>query len=69
MGIILHLHTFHGHWAPVRGLAFMPDMKSLASGSIDGTIKFWDISQFTGAAGEAAPSPPASEKTTGKKDK
>ncbi len=40
------IHTFHGHWAAVSALIFMPDKKSLLSGSWDGTLKYWDLSPF-----------------------
>ncbi|MDE0086214.1 MAG: sigma-70 family RNA polymerase sigma factor [Candidatus Poribacteria bacterium] len=33
--------TEHARW--VRGLAFSPDGKTIASGDCDGTIRFWDI--------------------------
>jgi WD40 repeat protein/predicted Ser/Thr protein kinase len=32
-----------GHRGAARGLAFSPDGKLLASGSLDGTIKLWDV--------------------------
>jgi WD40 repeat protein len=38
------LKTFRGHAAPVTALAFSPDGKTLASGSYDTTVLFWDVS-------------------------
>src|SRR5262245_661885 len=34
---------FEGHKLTVRAVAFAPDGKHLASGSIDGSIKLWDV--------------------------
>ena len=36
------LTTFTGHLNGITTLAFSPDGKTLASGSADGTIKFWN---------------------------
>jgi WD40 repeat protein len=35
--------TLHGHGKEVGSVAFMPDNKSLISGSVDGTVKLWDL--------------------------
>ncbi len=35
--------TIDGHHAPVMSVAYSPDGKTLASGSYDNTIKFWDV--------------------------
>ncbi|MBM4073566.1 MAG: hypothetical protein FJ271_32295, partial [Planctomycetes bacterium] len=37
------LHRFKGHWHGIRGLAFLPGEKRLVTGSIDGTVRFWDL--------------------------
>jgi len=37
------LLTFKGHWHGIRGLAFLPGGKRLVTGSIDGTVRFWDL--------------------------
>ena len=37
------VRTLSGHTDQVRGIAFSPDGRFLASGSQDGTIKFWEM--------------------------
>jgi WD40 repeat protein len=39
------LHTFTGHRGQVTALAFAPDGKTLASGSSDGTVLLWDLTE------------------------
>src|SRR5712691_9228553 len=37
-----------GHPGFVTSVAFSPDGKTIASGSVDGTVKLWDVSTGTG---------------------
>ena len=37
------MQTWQGHSDLISSIAFSPDGKILASGSCDGTIKFWDV--------------------------
>ncbi len=36
-------HTLEGHTSAVWSVGYIPDGKTLASGSEDKTIKFWDV--------------------------
>jgi WD40 repeat protein len=37
------VRSLHGHIAPAWCVAFHPQLPILASGSLDGTIKVWDV--------------------------
>jgi WD40 repeat protein len=37
------LQTLSGHTGAVRGVAFSPDGKTLASGGVDGNIVLWGV--------------------------
>src|SRR5205085_8392303 len=41
------LRRWRGHKGPVRGVAFAPDGKSLASGGGDARICLWDLAEGT----------------------
>ena len=41
------IRTLHGHTYSVESVAFSPDGKILASGSVDHTIKLWDVATGT----------------------
>ncbi|KAH8800558.1 quinon protein alcohol dehydrogenase-like superfamily [Flagelloscypha sp. PMI_526] len=42
------LNTMHGHSSTILSLAFSPDSQSIISGSIDNTLRLWDVT--TGAS-------------------
>ena len=41
-----------GHRASLRSVAFTPDGKGLVSGSLDRTLKFWDVSGLSDGKGK-----------------
>jgi len=42
---ILNSQMLDGHSGEIRSIAYSPDGNLLASGSYDGTIRFWDIAK------------------------
>ena len=51
-------HTFNGHSNQINSIVFSPDGKSIATGSIDATVRLWGIAErrqlevFTGHSGQ-----------------
>ncbi len=48
------LHTYLGHTNRTTGLSFAPDSRRLASASVDGTVKIWDLADLREPAVQAA---------------
>ena len=51
------LHVFDGHHKSVAQVLFAPDGKWLASSSLDGIVKVWDVAAATRKDKEASPKP------------
>ena len=49
--------SFRGHIGVVKGLAYSPDGKTLASGGTDRTLRTWDAATGEGADPQAARGP------------
>jgi len=63
------LETLRGHSGMVWSMAFTPDGRGLVSGSLDKTLKYWDISSLAIGPGVRPDSLGASERDTlNKKD-
>ena len=64
------LETLRGHSDSVYSVAFTPDARGLVSGSLDKTLKYWDVSRLVNGPGGRPNSPGASEwdSMSGKKD-
>ena len=64
------LERLRGHRDSVYSVAFTPDARGLVSGSLDKTLKYWDVSRLANGPGGRPNSPGASKRDTlnGKKD-
>jgi hypothetical protein len=38
-----HLATYNRHWAPIEAVTFSPNGRLIASASLDGTAKLWEV--------------------------
>ena len=56
------LETLRGHSDSVYSVAFTPDARGLVSGSLDKTLKYWDVSRLVNGPGGRQNSPGASER-------
>ena len=45
------VETLRGHRDSVFSVAFTPDARGLVSGSLDKTLKYWDVSRFVNGPG------------------
>ena len=45
------LERLQGHRGSVYGVIFTPDGRGLVSGSVDKTLKYWDVSRLVGGSG------------------
>ena len=64
------LERLRGHRDSVYSVAFTPDARGLVSGSLDKTLKYWDVSRLANGPGGRPNSPGASKRDSlnGKKD-
>ena len=58
------LQTLRGHINGVWAVAFTPDGRGLVSGSLDETLKYWDVSCLASGPGGRPNSPGASKRDT-----
>jgi len=58
------LGTLRGHRDRVQSVTFTPDGRGLVSGSLDKTMKYWDVSSLAGGPGGLPNSQWASERGT-----
>ena len=63
------MERLRGHRDSVYSVAFTPDARGLVSGSLDKTLKYWDVSRLAGGPGGRPTSPGASKRdsTNGEK--
>ena len=64
------LETLRGHSSHLSSVAFTPDGRGLVSGSLDRTLKYWDISRLVSGPGDRPNSTGGSKRDSlnGKKD-
>ena len=64
------LERLRGHRDSVYSVAFTPDARGLVSGSLDKTLKYWDVSRLANGPGGRPNSPggPKRDTLNGKKD-
>jgi len=58
------LETLQGHGVRVESVTFTPDRRGLVSGSLDKTLKYWDVSRLANGPGGRPNSPGASMRDT-----
>ena len=52
------LERLREHREAVYSVAFTPDARGLVSGSLDKTLKYWDVTRLTSGAGNGRPNSP-----------
>lgn len=52
------LERLQGHRDSVYSVAFTPDARGLVSGSLDKTLKYWDVTRLASGAGNGRPNSP-----------
>lgn len=56
------MERLRGHRDSVYSVAFTPDARGLVSGSLDKTLKYWDVARLAGGPGGRPNSPGASKR-------